>query len=203
VAIPLIQHIRKLPHGRATLKHLLRERSREGTTRADLEQELARLIERGDLIETRSGHYTATGVSREFAVGRLNVHRDGYGFVIPDAPVPGLKGDVYIPKDSAARAMHGDRVVARISRIERDGKADGEIVRVLRRAHLTVVGEFKIRRTGLFVVPHEDRIKQWIEIPEDMALPARQTTIIPITRPRARSGAAIRRSSSSVSPPGI
>ena len=177
MAIPLIQHIRKLPHGRATLKHLLRERSREGTTRADLEQELARLIERGDLIETRSGHYTATGVSREFAVGRLNVHRDGYGFVIPDAPVPGLKGDVYIPKDSAARAMHGDRVVARISRIERDGKADGEIVRVLRRAHLTVVGEFKIRRTGLFVVPHEDRIKQWIEIPEDMALPARQTTI--------------------------
>jgi ribonuclease R len=177
VAIPLIQHIRKLPHGRATLKHLLRERSREGTTRADLEQELARLIQRGDLIETRSGHYTATGVSREFAVGRLNVHRDGYGFVIPDVPVPGLKGDVYIPKDSAARAMHGDRVVARISRIERDGKADGEIVRVLRRAHLTVVGEFKIRRTGLFVVPHEDRIKQWIEIPEDMALPARQTTI--------------------------
>ena len=177
MAIPLIQHIRKLPHGRATLKHLLRERSREGTTRADLEQELARLIQRGDLIETRSGHYTATGVSREFAVGRLNVHRDGYGFVIPDVPVPGLKGDVYIPKDSAARAMHGDRVVARISRIERDGKADGEIVRVLRRAHLTVVGEFKIRRTGLFVVPHEDRIKQWIEIPEDMALPARQTTI--------------------------
>ena len=177
MAIPLIQHIRKLPHGRATLKHLLRERSREGTTRADLEQELARLIQRGDLIETRSGHYTATGVSREFAVGRLNVHRDGYGFVIPDVPVPGLKGDVYIPKDSAARAMHGDRVVARISRIERDGKADGEIVRVLRRAHLSVVGEFKIRRTGLFVVPHEDRIKQWIEIPEDMALPARQTTI--------------------------
>jgi ribonuclease R len=177
VAQPLIEHIRKLPHGRTTLKQLLRERSRDGVTRADLEHELARLIQRGELIETRAGHYTAPGVSREFAVGRLNVHRDGYGFVIPDVPVPGLKGDVYIPKDSAARAMHGDRVVARISRIERDGKADGEIVRVLKRAHLTVVGEFKIRRTGLFVVPHEDRIRQWIEIPEDMALPARHTTI--------------------------
>lgn len=177
MALPLIQHIRKLPHGRTTLKHLLRERSREGTTRADLEQELARLIQRGDIIETRPGHYTATGVSREFAVGRLNVHRDGYGFVIPDTAVPGLKGDVYIPKDSAARAMHGDRVVARISRIERDGKADGEIVRVLRRAHLTVVGEFRIRRTGFFVVPHEERIRQWIEIPEDMAVPGREMTI--------------------------
>jgi ribonuclease R len=177
VALSLIEHIRKLPHGRANLKHLLRERSRTGTTREQLETELARLAERGDIVETRSGHYTATGVSREFAVGRLNVHRDGYGFVIPEVPVPGLRGDVYIPKESASRAMHGDRVIAKISRIERDGKADGEIVRVLRRAHPTVVGEFHIRRQGKFVVPHDERLRQWIEIPENMALPARQVTV--------------------------
>jgi ribonuclease R len=177
VALSLIEHIRKLPHGRATLKHLLRERSRDGVTREQLETELDRLAQRGDIIETRSGHYTATGVSREFAVGRLNVHRDGYGFVIPEVPVPGLRGDVYIPKESAARAMHGDRVIAKISRIERDGKADGEIVRVLRRAHPTVVGEFRIRRQGNFVVPHDERLRQWVEIPEDMALPSRQATV--------------------------
>jgi len=112
VAIPLIQHIRKLPHGRATLKHLLRERSREGTTRADLEQELGRLIQRGDLIETRSGHYTATGVSREFAVGRLNVHRDGYGFVIPDVPVPGLKGAATVLPNTGAGSVLGIFTVA-------------------------------------------------------------------------------------------
>ena len=173
----LIEHIRKLPHGRTNLKQLLRERSRQGTTREQLEKELDRLAQRGDIVETRSGHYTATGVSREFAVGRLNVHRDGYGFVIPDVPVPGLRGDVYIPKESASRAMHGDRVIAKISRIEHDGKADGEIVRVLRRAHLTVVGEFRIRRQGNFVVPHDERLRQWIEIPEDMALPSRQVTV--------------------------
>ena len=177
MALSLIEHIRKLPHGRTNLKQLLRERSRTGTTREQLEKELGHLAQRGDIIETRSGHYTATGVSREFAVGRLNVHRDGYGFVIPEKPVPGLRGDVYIPKESASRAMHGDRVIAKISRIERDGKADGEIVRVLRRAHPTVVGEFSIRRTGNFVIPHDDRIRQWIEIPEDMALPSRQVTV--------------------------
>ena len=177
MALSLLEHIRKLPHGRTTLKHLLRERSRHGTTREHLEAELNRLIQRGEIVETRPGHYAATGVSREFAVGRLNVHRDGYAFLIPDVPVPGLRGDVYIPKESAARAMHGDRVVARIARIEPDGRADGEIVRVLRRAHLTVVGEFRIRRTGAFVVPHDERIRQWIEIPEDLAMPARQVTI--------------------------
>ena len=60
MALSLIEHIRKLPHGRANLKQLLRERSRHGITREQLETELDRLAERGDIIETRSGHYTAT-----------------------------------------------------------------------------------------------------------------------------------------------
>ena len=67
--------------------------------------------------------------------------------------------------------MHGDRVVVHISRIESDGRADGEIVKILRRAHLTVVGEFRVRKRGSFVVPHDERINQWIEIPEGMELP--------------------------------
>ena len=73
--------------------------------------------------------------------------------------------------------MHGDRVVVRIGRIEPDGRAHGEIVRVLRRAHPSVVGEFRIRRTGNFVVPHDDRIRQWIEIPEDNPLPAASASL--------------------------
>ncbi|MGH9557886.1 MAG: ribonuclease R [Bryobacteraceae bacterium] len=168
----ILDHIRKLPHGRANLKQLLRELSRNGTTRAEIESEVNRLIARGELFEPRPGHYVAAGATREFAAGRLSVHRDGYAFVIPDAPVPGLKGDIYIPKEAAARAMHGDRVVTHIGRIERDGRAEGEIVRVLRRAHPSVVGEFRVKRRGKFVIPHDERIRQWIEIPDDLALPA-------------------------------
>ena len=103
--------------------------------------------------------------------GRLSVHRDGYGFVIPDEPVPGLKGDIYLSKEDAARGMHGDRVGVRIKRLERDGRAHGEIVEVRRRAHTTIVGEFRIRRRGNYVVPHDDRVRQWIEVIEGMAIP--------------------------------
>ena len=67
--------------------------------------------------------------------------------------------------------MNGDRAIVHINRIERDGKADGEVIRILRRAHPTVVGEFRITRRGLLVVPHDERIQNWIEIPEDMAIP--------------------------------
>jgi len=171
VAQPLILYIRKLSHGQANLKQLVRERARLGETRAMIETEIAKLVQSGELVETRSGHYTAVGIGREYAVGRMHAHRDGYAFVTPEIPITGLRGDIYIPKEGATHAMHGDRVVVRLGRIESDGKASGEILRVLRRAHTTVVGEFRVARRGFVVVPHDDRLSQWIEIPEFMALP--------------------------------
>ena len=167
----VIAHISGLPHARANFKQLVRELGAKGEQRTELETVLARLVARGELIELRSGHYTATALSREFAVGRLNMHRDGYGFLVCDTPVAGVSGDIFIPPDSAEKAMHGDRVVVRIARIEAGGRADGEIVKVLQRAHPTVVGEFRIGRHGTYVVPQDERILQWIEIPEGMEFP--------------------------------
>jgi ribonuclease R len=167
----LVGHISRLPHRRGNFKQLIRELGAKGAQREEVETALARLAARGDLIELRSGHYAVTAGSREFAVGRLNMHRDGYGFLISDRPMEGIAGDIFIPRDSAKAAMHGDRVVVRIARIEADGRADGEIVKVLKRAYATVVGEFRIGRRGQYVVPHDDRIQQWIEIPEGMEFP--------------------------------
>ena len=168
----LLEHIVKLPHARATYKQLARELRVRGDSREELDTVLDRLVQRGELIELRSGHFVATRSSREYTVGRLSMHRDGgYGFVMPAHAIEGLKGDIYIAKESAQKAMHGDRVVVHINRIERDGKADGEIIKVLRRAHPTVVGEFRVRAKGNFVVPQDDRIQQWIAIPDGMEVP--------------------------------
>ena len=168
----LLNHITRLPHSKANFKQLVRELGTKGVTRADLELALARLLARGDLAEPRPGHYVATTHSREYAVGRMQMHRDGYGFLISERPIEGLQGDIFIPADSARKAMHGDRVLVRIARIEPDGRADGEIVKVLRRAHATVVGEFRVGRRGNYVVPQDGRIQQWIDIPEGMEIPA-------------------------------
>jgi ribonuclease R len=167
----LLRHISGLPHAKANFKQLVRELSARGEQRLELETSLARMTARGDVVEVRPGHYIVTSKSREFAVGRLNMHRDGYGFLISERPVEGIQGDIFLPPETAQKAMHGDRVVVRIARIEADGRADGEIVRVLKRAHPTVVGEFRIGRRGQYVVPYDSRIQQWIEIPEGLELP--------------------------------
>jgi ribonuclease R len=172
----LVQHIARLPHARATFKQLVKELGSKGVPRDVLEDALDRLSDQGALVEVRTGHFIATSGSSEYAAGRLNMHRDGYGFVIPDTPVPGLRGDVFIPREAAQLAMHGDRVIAHILRIERDGKADGEIVKIIRRAQATVVGEFRVRPRGNFVVPHDNRVRQWIQIPDGLEKPPEDAT---------------------------
>jgi ribonuclease R len=167
----IVAHISQLPHSRANFKQLVRELRFKGDGRNELEAALTRLTARGDLMELKSGQYVVTSRSREFAVGRLNLHRDGYGFLISERPIPGINGDIFIPPEAAEKAMHGDRVIVRIARIEAGGRADGDIVKVLKRAHPTVVGEFKIGRRGCYVVPADSRIHQWIDIPDGMELP--------------------------------
>src|SRR5579859_6588291 len=187
----LVEHIAKLPHARANFKQLVRELGAKGNGREDLENALARLTARGDLIELRSGQYAVTARSREFAVGRLNMHKDGYGFLIAERPIEGVAGDVFIPPESAEKAMHGDRVVVRIARIEAGGRADGEIVKILKRAQPTVVGEFRIGRRGQYVVPHDERVRQWIEIPEGLEIPKSGPSIdrIGVAAPQVSSAA--------------
>jgi ribonuclease R len=101
--------------------------------------------------------------------GRLVAHRDGYGFVVPDTPRKDLDGDLFIGRDSLGDAMHGDHVLANIERrgrfADRASRAEGRILRVLDRAHATVVGLFRYGSRGNTVAPYESRILQEIIIP--------------------------------------
>ena len=174
----LLAHIRKLPHGRASYKQLVKELRLTGEDRSGLEQALDGLVERGALVELRSGHFIAAGAGSEYLTGRLSIHRDGFGFLIPDVTDAVLQGannafvgDVFLPPAQADKGMNGDRALVHITRVAQEGRAEGEIIRILRRAHITVVGEFRVRKRGNFVVPSDDRIQQWIEIPEGMEIP--------------------------------
>jgi ribonuclease R len=173
----LLEHIRKLPHARATYKQLVRELRLQGETRDSLEDALDRLADKGLVVELRSGHYVAAGSNPEYAAGRVSIHRDGFGFLIPDQIDGSVQADIFLPPGEAAKTMHGDRALVHVRRIVSEGRAEGEVIRILRRAHVTVVGEFRVKRRGNFVVPSDERIQQWIEIPEGMELPERRTAV--------------------------
>ena len=97
--------------------------------------------------------------------GRFVAHRDGYGFLVPDSPVPGVDGDLFIGRDNVEDAMHGDSVLARIVRRRPDGRAEGRILQIVERENPTIVGLFRYGPQGNVVLPYDTRIVHEIVIP--------------------------------------
>jgi ribonuclease R len=109
----------------------------------------------------------ASAPRRDELTGRLVLHHDGYGFVVPDIPPPQYAGDIFIPRDSVEDAMHGDHVLAKILRTgsgHGPQRAEGRIVRVLNRAHPSVVGLFRYGQRGNYVIPYDARMQHSVEI---------------------------------------
>jgi len=97
--------------------------------------------------------------------GRIVTHRDGYGFLVPDHPIPRVDGDLFIGRDSLGDAMNGDHVLARVERRRADGRAEGRIVQIVQREHATIVGLFRYGPHGNVVLPYDTRLQHEVSIP--------------------------------------
>jgi ribonuclease R len=153
--------------------------------RRDLHIIMEKLKRKGDIVEAERGRYALPGRKPKAAAakpaatprrietprdvnlitGRVVAHRDGYGFVVPDRPVPGMEGDLFVGRDRLGDAMHGDTVAARIERHRADGRAEGRVVRIVKRAHPTVVGVFHYGERSNNVTPYDTRLVHDIHIP--------------------------------------
>jgi ribonuclease R len=172
----LLEHIGRQPRGRTDFKHLARQLGARGKQRAALQQTLDTLAAAGRLIEHRGGHYSLPRQDSEFITGRLSLHAKGFGFVIPDRPIPGVEGDIFIPQRGINDAMHDDRVTVRLMRGKGDGRVEGRIERIITRTNRFVVAVFHYSKHGGFASPHDDRIREDIAIPPGSELPAADTS---------------------------
>lgn len=129
--------------------------------------QLQRLEEDGVLYRVKGQRY-AVPEKINLVAGRFQAIRGGAGFVIPDEPGT----DVYIPLDSTATAMDGDRVVARVERRRRGPRTEGRIIRVLERARRTIVGIYRPVRGFGFVKPEDPSIAHDVVVASGHALGA-------------------------------
>ncbi len=122
------------------------------------------LEQQGEIVRTRSDRY---GVPERMNLikGRLQAHAKGFGFLIPeDREHP----DVYIHANDMKGAMNGDTILVRItSKSQAGGRMEGEVARVVHRAHEQIVGTFQHYETYAFVMPDDKRILKDIFIPKE------------------------------------
>src|SRR5579863_3598186 len=97
----IVESMAKLRGGRGTRKELAKGLAARQRERPAIDAALARLIERGEIVETRRDDYVLLAASASFATGRLQMHRDGFGFITPNHPIQGVDGDLYISREEA------------------------------------------------------------------------------------------------------
>jgi ribonuclease R len=195
----ILKHIARQPKRAAGFKQLVRELGLHGAERGALDGLLRKLVGTGALIQDDSDRYAQpqAAADKNLVAGRLTMHRDGFGFVIPDAKSLSaslkarLARDIFIPPHLIGNAMHGDLVLVDIANVRPDGRAEGRIVRPVRRAHPTVVGTFHRGSRGNYVTPMDAKITQEISIPAGMEIleavaPPSPAAVAGASRPRVR-----------------
>jgi ribonuclease R len=197
----IIRLIERSPSHRAGYKQLIRELGLGGgRQRRLLLEQLARITLRGDLVKLDTGfwalpHATPAKTARpskdmgappltasssrvgsatreHLVAGKLDLHRDGFGFVRPNGS-GAREDDLFIPPNELNGAMQGDEVLvdeAPPGRPGPDGKPrrSGRILRILTRRNPTVVGIFHYARRSHemhSVTPLDERMTQPVLIP--------------------------------------
>lgn len=133
------------------------------TELAEVMAALDEMEKEGKVVCTRKKRYGLPEKMNLF-VGTIHGHPQGYAFLIPDNS---NYEDIFISKENLNGAMHNDRVIVRPLGFSLRGKrAEGEVIRILKRANKRVVGTFEEagRQFG-FVVPDEKRIGWDIFVP--------------------------------------
>jgi ribonuclease R len=105
----------------------------------------------GQIKQDKAGNYKLSN-SENFIAGKVNSHREGYGFLIPDDG----SDDLFLPEREMQGVLHGDRVMARIVGTDRRGRLEGSIVEIVERANTHVIGRL-LHENGVWIVAPEDK----------------------------------------------
>ncbi len=135
---------------------------RKSGVRMNLNETLRELERSGEIARIRKDRYVLPSEA-DLVTGLLHVHQSGFAFLTRENK-PGEQ-DLFIAAQNTGTAMHGDRVVARITRDEQYARAkgggarpEGRIIRILQRAHDTIVGTLQHSKNFFHVVPDDPRI---------------------------------------------
>src|ERR1041385_9258626 len=175
----ILHYVSKQPKHMAGFKQLIHDMGLKGEDGRTLQQLLRDMTRRRKLIAIGKERWglPTSATNQDLVVGRLRMHRDGYGFVVPETDsLPSraqgkLQGDIFIPPPEVGNAMHGDQVLVELGRLRHDGKAEGRIVRVMEREQETVVGIFHYGSGRNYVTPIDEKLAMEIIIPAGMEYP--------------------------------
>lgn len=108
--------------------------------------------------------------------GRVLGHKDGFGFMQREDGGP----DLFLAPGEMQKVLHGDRVMARISGLDRRGRPEGKIVEVLEHGQTRFVGRLHVEHGVTFVAAEDKRISQEFVVPAGEAGKAKVGQVVTV-----------------------
>ena len=127
----------------------------------ELKQMLEELVTSGEVFRSKNGRYSIPE-GKMLIRGNIRTTGRGFGFLIAeDTDIE----DVFVPPENMNSAMNNDEVIVRITRPgNSQKKAEGEIVKVVKRNNATIVGRYEDAKNYGFVIPDDSKLDKDIFI---------------------------------------
>ncbi|MCG9963129.1 MAG: ribonuclease R [Shewanella sp.] len=133
-----------------------------------------RAMERdGELVFTRGQSY-GLPEKMDLISGTVLGHKEGYGFFKPDEG----GDDLFISNRDMLMYFHGDKVLAQKAGMDRKGRREARIVRLIQPRSAAIVGRFHVDSGMAFVIADDKRITQEILIASEDRNGARQGDVV-------------------------
>ena len=131
----------------------------------------------GQIIKNRKGALCIAD-KLDLISGVVQGHPDGFGFLITDDKTKCNGEDLFLSPKEMSQVMHGDRIMVRMSGLDRRGRPEGKLVEVLERRTQRLVGRV-IHTSGVTIVAAEDkRINLDILIPYHLDMNAKSGQVV-------------------------
>jgi ribonuclease R len=157
-----------------TLTELVRALNPEPEQRKRLRRMLQDLVDARKMVKMDRRHYALPSQPKGI-VGRVQLHRDGFGFLIPEDD--GLQ-DIFLSRRETKDLMHRDRVALHLGSKDPGSRHRSRSIEVLERAHRQIVGRYRTGEKHDFVIPDDHRLTQEIRIPKKAGGGARVNRIV-------------------------
>ena len=129
-------------------------------SRNQIIKKLQLLKSKNEIEEVERGKFKAI-INSDYYTGIIEVNAKGSGYIICEA----FDDDIYIGSNNLNKALHLDEVEFYVFKRRRNGRLEGEVTQIIKRAKSSYVGVIQIHKSYAFVITDDKKMYKDIFIP--------------------------------------